>query len=119
MWTFLFENNLLSRDLDVNDYQKDMFYCPCTNIEIFLTSSVCRLTELAGQAPAVIEMLSKLSGNSSEFSSFLSMEPQLLYQSYSVQQFIITQLQHFNGLCLMQFYVRMVLSFLYFLGNYR
>ena len=58
----------------------------------------CRLTELANQAPALIEMVSKLSGNSSVFSSFKNMEPQFLYLSYSVQKFIIIHLQNFNGL---------------------
>ncbi|XP_061191991.1 uncharacterized protein LOC133200204 [Saccostrea echinata] len=58
--------------------------------------NLTKLAELANQIPAVLEMLNKLTGNSSMISSLLDMQPQFLYQTYSIQQFIINQLQYFN-----------------------
>lgn len=58
-----------------------------------------RLAELANQIPVILDMINKMTGNSSALSAVISMEAQLAYQTYTIQQFIIKQLQLFNGKC--------------------
>ncbi|XP_078319098.1 uncharacterized protein LOC111121791 isoform X3 [Crassostrea virginica] len=98
LWTFFSDPSKITSSLE-KFYQKE-FGMTWDSLMHFLNATqhmdFTKLTELANQAPALIEMLSKLSGNSSLFSSFKNMEPQFLYLSYSVQKFIITHLQNFN-----------------------
>lgn len=69
------------------------------NLVIFARLYIYRLAELANQIPAILDMINKMTGNSSALSTVISMEAQLAYQTYTIQQFIIKQLQFFNGKC--------------------
>lgn len=69
-----------------------------------------RLAELANQIPVILDMINKMTGNSSALSSVISMEAQLAYQTYTIQQFIIKQLQLFNGKCFRSLRYHLILS---------
>lgn len=69
-----------------------------------------RLAELANQIPVILDMINKMTGNSSALSSVISMEAQLAYQTYTIQQFIIKQLQLFNGKCFRSIRYHLILS---------
>lgn len=69
-----------------------------------------RLAELANQIPAILDMINKMTGNSSALSAVISMEAQLAYQTYTIQQFIIKQLQLFNGKCYRSLSYRIIMS---------
>ncbi|XP_056019725.1 uncharacterized protein LOC125668687 isoform X2 [Ostrea edulis] len=55
-----------------------------------------QLAELSYQIPAILDMINRMTGNSSEFSALMYMELQMVYQTYSIQNFLIKQLQFFN-----------------------
>lgn len=69
-----------------------------------------RLAELANQILVILDMINKMTGNSSALSSVISMEAQLAYQTYTIQQFIIKQLQLFNGKCFRSLRYHLILS---------
>lgn len=69
-----------------------------------------RLAELANQIPVILDMINKMTGNSSALSSVISMEAQLAYQTYTIQLFIIKQLQLFNGKCFRSLRYHLILS---------
>lgn len=69
-----------------------------------------RLAELANQIPVILDMINKMTGNSSALSAVISMEAQLAYQTYTIQQFIIKQLQLFNGKCFRSLRYHLILS---------
>jgi hypothetical protein len=57
----------------------------------------CRLAELTNQIPAILDAINRMTGNSSDFSAVMFMEQQMVYQTFAIQEFIINQLQFFNG----------------------